>query len=91
MIAGRSPCRSPHVHGVRAAGAGSARYDSLQIKGETKTRGGLYALLSYTYARALDNGFSDGVGTSTGATYYPLPGTAKDHAATAPRPPGRAR
>src|SRR6185369_16531156 len=59
------------------ADRGSARYDSLQIKGETKTRGGLYALLSYTYARALDNGFSDGVGTSTGATYYPLPGTAK--------------
>ena len=59
------------------ADRGSARYDSLQIKGETKTRGGLYALLSYTYSRALDNGFSDGVGTSTGATYYPLPGTAK--------------
>jgi hypothetical protein len=56
---------------------GSARYDSLQIKGETKTRGGFYALLGYTYSRALDNGFSDGLGTASGATYFPLPGTAK--------------
>ena len=57
---------------------GSARYDSLQIKGETKSaRHGLYALLSYTYSRALDSGFSDGLGSSTGATYYPLPGTSR--------------
>ena len=57
---------------------GSARYDSLQIKAETKNaRHGLYALLSYTYARTLDSGFPDGVGTSTGATYWPLPGTQK--------------
>jgi hypothetical protein len=57
---------------------GAARYDSLQIKAETKSsRHGLYALLGYTYARAFDSGFSDGVGTSLGATYYPLPGTAK--------------
>ncbi|MBI3477500.1 MAG: TonB-dependent receptor [Acidobacteria bacterium] len=57
---------------------GSARYDSLQIKAETKSaRHGLYALLSYTYARAFDSGFSDGLGTGTGATYFPLPGTSK--------------
>ena len=57
---------------------GSARYDSLQIKAETKSpRHGLYALLGYTYARAFDSGFPDGLGTGTGATYYPLPGTAK--------------
>jgi carboxypeptidase family protein len=57
---------------------GSARYDSLQIKAETKNmRHGLYALLGYTYARAFDTGFSDGLGTGTGATYYPLPGTAR--------------
>ncbi len=57
---------------------GAARYDSLQIKAETKNaRHGVYALLSYTYARALDSGFPDGVGTSTGATYWPLPGTQK--------------
>ncbi len=55
---------------------GVAHYDSLQVKAETKNpRYGLYALIGYTYARAFDNGFSDGVGTTTGATYYPLPGT----------------
>ena len=55
---------------------GSARYDSLQVKAETKSaRHGLYALLGYTYARNFDTGFADGVGTSTGATYYPLPNT----------------
>ena len=57
---------------------GSARYDSLQLKAETKNiRHGLYALLGYTYARAFDTGFSDGLGSGTGATYYPLPGTAR--------------
>ena len=57
---------------------GSARYDSLQIKAETKnTRHGLYALIGYTYARNFDSGFSDGVGTSAGATYWPLPGTTR--------------
>ncbi len=57
---------------------GSARYDSLQVKAETKNvRHGLYALVGYTHSRALDSGFSDGLGTGTGATYYPLPGTAK--------------
>ena len=51
-----------------------AHYNSLQIKAETKNaRHGLYALVSYTYSRAYDNGFTDGVGTSIGATYYPLP------------------
>ena len=33
--------------------------------------------MGYTYARVLDNGFSDGLGTASGATYFPLPGTAK--------------
>jgi hypothetical protein len=55
---------------------GRARYDSLQIKAETKsTRHGLYALLGYTHARAFDSGFADGVGTGTGTTYFPLPNT----------------
>ena len=55
---------------------GAARYDSLQVKAETKSaRHGLYALIGYTYARNLDSGFPDNVGTSTGATYWPLPGT----------------
>ncbi len=58
--------------------AGFSRYDSLQIKAETKsTKHGLYALLGYTYARNFDTGFNDGLGTSSGAIYYPLPGTRK--------------
>ena len=53
---------------------GRAHYNSLQIKAETKSdRAGLYALLGYTYARAHDNGFTDGLGSLLGATYYPLP------------------
>ncbi len=57
---------------------GSARYDSLQIKAETKsTRHGLYALLGYTWSRTFDSGFPDGLGTNPGGLYYPLPGTQK--------------
>jgi hypothetical protein len=57
---------------------GQARYDSLQVKAETKsTRHGLYALLGYTYSRNFDNGMPDGLGTNPGALYYPLPGTKK--------------
>jgi hypothetical protein len=57
---------------------GSARYDSLQIKAETKSvRHGIYALLGYTWSRTFDSGMPDGLGTNPGATYYPLPGTAK--------------
>jgi Carboxypeptidase regulatory-like domain len=54
---------------------GKAHYNSLQIKAETKSsRYGIYALLGYTYARAYDNGFTDGLGSLIGATYFPLPG-----------------
>ena len=57
---------------------GRARYDSLQIKAETKSaRHGLYALLGYTWSRTFDSGFPDGVGTTPGATYWPLPGSNK--------------
>ncbi|MFY9905223.1 MAG: carboxypeptidase regulatory-like domain-containing protein [Terriglobales bacterium] len=57
---------------------GQARYDSIEIKAETKSvRNGLYALLGYTYSRNFDNGMPDGLGTNPGALYYPLPGTAK--------------
>ncbi len=53
---------------------GRAHYDSLQIKAETRSdKHGLYALIGYTYARAHDNGFTDGLGSLIGATYYPLP------------------
>ena len=57
---------------------GVAHYNSLQIKAETKNvRNGLYALVSYTYARAYDNGYADGLGSSIGAVYYPLPNWGK--------------
>jgi hypothetical protein len=55
---------------------GAARYDSLQIKAETKSaRHGLYALIGYTYARNFDSGMPDGLGTNAGALYWPLPGS----------------
>src|SRR4029077_9986204 len=58
--------------------AGNARYDSLQVKAETKSlRHGLYLLLGYTYARNFDSGFNDGLGSSAGVTYWPLPGTTR--------------
>ena len=54
--------------------AGRAHYNSLQLKAETKSaQHGVYALVSYTYSRAYDNGFSDGLGSVIGATYFPLP------------------
>jgi Carboxypeptidase regulatory-like domain len=57
---------------------GAARYDSLQVKAETKSaHHGLYALIGYTYSRNFDTGLTDGLGTNPGALYYPLPGTAK--------------
>ena len=53
---------------------GQAHYDSFQLKAETRSdKHGLYALVGYTYARAHDNGFTDGLGSLIGATYYPLP------------------
>ncbi|HTU44727.1 MAG TPA: carboxypeptidase-like regulatory domain-containing protein [Bryobacteraceae bacterium] len=55
--------------------SGKATYNSLQIKAETKSvRSGLYALVGYTYSHAFDNGFTDGLGSSIGAPYFPLPG-----------------
>jgi hypothetical protein len=57
---------------------GAARYDSLQIKAETKSaRHGIYALLGYTWARNFDSGLTDGLGTNVGAIYWPMPGTQK--------------
>jgi len=53
---------------------GRSHYNSLQIKAETKSaRAGLYALIAYTYSRSYDTGFSDGLGSIIGATYFPLP------------------
>ena len=71
-----APKFGPFTTVANANDVGSARYDSLQIKAETKSaRHGLYALFGYTYSRNFDSGFPDGVGTSPGATYWPLPGT----------------
>jgi hypothetical protein len=57
---------------------GAARYDSLQFKLETKSaRHGLYALVGYTYSRTFDSALPDGLGSNTGATYWPLPGSNK--------------
>ncbi|HTB20147.1 MAG TPA: carboxypeptidase-like regulatory domain-containing protein [Bryobacteraceae bacterium] len=54
--------------------AGLAHYNSLQIKAETKSaRYGIYALIGYTYSRSYDTGFTDGLGSIIGATYFPLP------------------
>lgn len=55
---------------------GHARYDSLQVRAETKSSHGLYALVSYTYSKDFDTGMPDGLGSSIGAVYYPLPGAA---------------
>lgn len=55
--------------------AGLAHYNSLQLKAETKSaRYGIYALIGYTYSRSYDTGFTDGLGSLIGATYFPLPG-----------------
>ncbi len=55
--------------------SGRAHYNSLQLKAETKSaKYGIYALVGYTWARAYDNGLTDGLGTPLGATYFPLPG-----------------
>lgn len=53
---------------------GRIHYNSFLTKAETKSaRHGVYALVSYTYSRSFDNGLPDGLGSNTGATYYPLP------------------
>jgi hypothetical protein len=63
---------------LNANDVGSAKYDSLQIKAETKSaRHGIYALLGYTYSKTYDSGYSDGLGTGIGAPYWPLPGSNK--------------
>ncbi|HEV2178242.1 MAG TPA: carboxypeptidase-like regulatory domain-containing protein [Terriglobia bacterium] len=52
---------------------GQSRYDSLQLKAETRrAHHGFYALLSYTYAKGFDNGLGDNLGTPVGIDYFPL-------------------
>ncbi len=72
------PYAAPYQTVASNNSVGSARYDSLQLKAETKSaQHGVYALIGYTYSRNFDSGLTDGLGTNAGATYYPLPGTAK--------------
>ncbi|QNI30532.1 carboxypeptidase regulatory-like domain-containing protein [Alloacidobacterium dinghuense] len=52
---------------------GKTNYDSLQVKAETKTSKGLYALIAYSYSHTMDNGLSDGLGSLLSAPYFPLP------------------
>ncbi len=75
---GYFPYAAPYQTVASNNSIGNARYDSLQVKAETKSaRHGLYALLGYTWSRTFDSGLSDGLGTNPGATYWPLPGTSK--------------
>jgi hypothetical protein len=75
---GDFPYAAPFQSVAANNSVGTARYDSLQIKAETKsTRHGLYALLGYTWSRTFDSGMPDGLGTNPGAIYYPLPGYKK--------------
>ncbi len=79
---GYTPIISPNINAFQLVNSnnsvGAARYDSLQIKAETKSaRHGIYALLGYTWARNFDSGLTDGLGTNVGAIYWPLPGTRK--------------
>jgi Carboxypeptidase regulatory-like domain len=72
------PYAAPFQQVAANNSVGRARYDSLEVKAETKsTRHGLYALLGYTWSRTFDSGMPDGLGTNLGALYYPLPGSAK--------------
>jgi len=58
--------------------AGNATYNSFQLKAETKSaRHGLYGLVSYTYSHTYDSGMADNLGTTPGATFWPLPGNIK--------------
>ena len=66
-LPGGQPFSAPYniFYVANSSDTGSARYDSLQVKAETKSaRHGLYALLGYTWSRTFDSGFPDGLGSS---------------------------
>ena len=75
--AGGAPYVSPYGVGnaiLEFGDLGKTKYDSLQIKAETKTaKYGLYALIAYTYSNTYDNGLTDGLGSLLSAPYFPLP------------------
>ncbi|MGA2420058.1 MAG: hypothetical protein ABSG69_08245, partial [Candidatus Acidiferrum sp.] len=70
-----SPYTPPGFNAILEFGdLGRTKYNSLQIKAETKsTRHGIYALVAYTYSNTYDNGLSDGLGSEVSAPYFPLP------------------
>src|SRR3984885_7085518 len=69
-----SPYVAPNFNDIFLYGdVGKTGYNSLQIKAETKTAKGLYALFAYTYSRTYDNGLTDGLGSVLSAPYFPLP------------------
>ncbi|HTZ60719.1 MAG TPA: carboxypeptidase-like regulatory domain-containing protein [Acidobacteriaceae bacterium] len=69
-----SPYVAPNFNDIFLFGdVGATSYNSLQIKAETKTAHGLYALFAYTYSRTYDNGLTDGLGSVLSAPYFPLP------------------
>jgi hypothetical protein len=68
------PYQPPNYNAIFLFGdVGKSHYNSLQIKAETKSEHGLYALLAYTYSRTYDNGLTDGLGSAVSAEYFPLP------------------
>ncbi len=78
MGCGYTPRPSPFTVVANINDAGKATYNSFQLKAETKNaRHGLYGLVSYTYSHTYDSGMADNLGTTPGATYWPLPGTVK--------------
>ena len=69
-----SPYIAPNFNKIFLFGdVGKTGYNSLQIKLETRTTKGLYALVAYTYSRTNDNGLTDGLGSVLSAPYFPLP------------------
>jgi Carboxypeptidase regulatory-like domain len=69
-----SPYIAPNFNQILLYGdLGRTGYNSLQIKAETKTSRGLYALFAYTYSRTYDNGLTDGLGSEVSAPFFPLP------------------
>ena len=69
-----SPYIAPNFNQIYLFGdVGKTSYNSLQIKAETRTSKGLYALFAYTYSRTYDNGLTDGLGSVVSAPYFPLP------------------
>jgi hypothetical protein len=51
---------------------GWVKYDSGQVKLERRTSGGLYALVAYTYSKALSNGLKQEITGDPGVNYFPF-------------------